>query len=48
MEISVLFVGEKEINFVNELELRKIKVTKIKIAPNKINNITPVVRSLLS
>ena len=45
---SVLFVGEKEINFVNELELRKIKVTKIKIAPNKINNITPVVRSLLS
>ena len=45
---SVLFVGEKEINFINELELRKIKVTKIKIAPNKINNITPVVRSLLS
>ena len=45
---SVLFVGEKEINFVKELELRKIKVTKIKIAPNKINNITPVVRSLLS
>ena len=45
---SVLFVGQKEINFVNELELRKIKVTKIKIAPNKINNITPVVRSLLS
>ena len=45
---SVLFLGQKEINFMNELELRKIKVTKIKIAPNKINNITPVVRSLLS
>ncbi len=45
---SVLFVSEKEINFVKELELRKIKVTKIKIPPNKINNITPVVRSLLS
>ena len=45
---SVLFIGEKEINFINELDLRKIKVTKIKIAPNKINNITPVVRSLLS
>ena len=45
---SVLFIGQKEMNFVNELELRKIKVTKIKIGANKINNITPVVRSLLS
>ena len=45
---SVLFIGQKEINFVNELELRKIKITKIKIGANKINNITPVVRSLLS
>ena len=45
---SVLFLGQKEMNFMNELELRKIKVTKIKISPNKINNITPVVRSLLS
>ena len=45
---SVLFIGQKEINFVNELELRKISITKIKIGQNKINNITPVVRSLLS
>ena len=45
---SVLFIGQKEMNFVNELELRKIKVTKIKIGANKINIITPVVRSLLS
>ena len=45
---SVLFIGQKEMNFVNELELRKIKITKIKIGANKINNITPVVRSLLS
>ena len=45
---SVLFVGQKEMNFVNELELRKIKITKIKISPNKMNNITPVVRALLS
>ena len=36
---SVLFLGQKEMNFMNELELRKIKVTKIKISPNKINNI---------
>ena len=45
---SVLFVSEKENNFINELKIRKINILKMKIPPNKINNITPVVRSLLS
>ena len=45
---SVLFVSEKENNFINELKIRKINILKMKIPPNKINNITPVVRSILS
>ena len=45
---SVLFVSEKENNFIKELKIRKINILKMKIPPNKINNITPVVRSLLS
>ena len=45
---SVLFVSEKENNFINELKIRKINILKMKIPPNKISNITPVVRSLLS
>ena len=45
---SVLFVSEKEINFINELKIRKINILKMKIPPNKINNIIPVVRSILS
>ena len=45
---SVLFVSEKENNFINELKIRKINILKMKIPQNKINNIVPVVRSLLS
>ena len=45
---SVLFVSEKENNFINELKIRKINILKMKIPPNKINNIIPVVRSILS
>ena len=45
---SVLFVSEKENNFINEIKIRKINILKMKIPQNKINNIVPVVRSLLS
>ena len=47
-ENNILFVSEKENNFINELKIRKINILKMKIPPNKISNITPVVRSLLS
>ena len=45
---SILFVSEKENNFINKLKIRKINILKMKIPPNKINNITPVIRSILS
>ena len=34
---SVLFVSEKENNFINGLKIRKINILKMKIPPNKIN-----------
>ena len=45
---SVLFIGNKEISFIEELKIRNINILKMKIPQNKISNITPVIRAVLS